>query len=72
MKVVSHAPDSLERVWYFTVERFVPAPQNNWEVLIGQSGQQCKLHIITLSRSQFYAYYISRIKLCASIILYYA
>ena len=24
-KVVSRAPDSLERVWYFTVERFVLA-----------------------------------------------
>ena len=41
-----------KRVWYITVERFVPVPHDNWGVLIGQSGQQCKLHIITLSRSQ--------------------
>ena len=38
---------------YITVERFVPVPHDNWGVLIGQSGQQCKLRIITLSRSQF-------------------
>ena len=34
-----------ERVWYFTVEQFVPVPQDNWEVLIGQSGQQCKFRV---------------------------
>ena len=38
---------------YITVERFVPVLHDNWGVLIGQSGQQCKLHIITLSRNQF-------------------
>ena len=34
-------------------------------MLIGQSGQQCKPHIITLSRSQFYAYYIAVVLNCA-------
>ena len=28
--LVSRAPDSQERVWYFTVEQFVPVPQDNW------------------------------------------
>ena len=35
------------------MERFVPVSQDNWGVLIGQSGQQCKVHIIHF-RVQFY------------------
>ena len=62
--LVSRPPDSLEESLVLYSRAFLPVG-----VLIGQSGQQCKLHIITLSLSQFYAYYISRIKLCASIIL---
>ena len=60
--LISRAPDSQERVWYFTVEQFVPVPQDN----IG--GVDWSAVKITLSHSQFYDYYISRIKLCTSII----